>query len=138
MNSIERKGGILGRSRNVFRRADLRRTAGRWICVLCAAVVAWGGFAAVSVAKEPRAKLRRRVGQEMPKAGKDGEALRRSKAAVRNDASVSQQADRNSRQVAADSPGPKAGIQCEESVHDFGTVWVGPALKHTFTIKNTG
>ncbi|MCH7883723.1 MAG: redoxin domain-containing protein [Planctomycetes bacterium] len=74
----------------------------------------------------------------MPKAQQDGAPRRGPKAALRRDASVSQQANRNSRQVAADSTGPKAVIQCDESTHDFGTVWVGPALKHSFTIKNIG
>ncbi len=29
-------------------------------------------------------------------------------------------------------------IKCEKPVHDFGTVWVGPVLRHTFIIKNEG
>lgn len=34
--------------------------------------------------------------------------------------------------------GPKPVIKPDEESHDFGPVWVGPPLKHTFKIKNEG
>lgn len=34
--------------------------------------------------------------------------------------------------------GDRPIIACDEPVHDFGTVWRGPALKHNFTIRNNG
>lgn len=37
-----------------------------------------------------------------------------------------------------DVKGPRPVIHAEESTHDFGTVWVGPIMNHSFTIKNTG
>lgn len=33
---------------------------------------------------------------------------------------------------------PRPKIECAVDVHDFGTVWVGPVLQHTFQIRNTG
>ncbi len=33
---------------------------------------------------------------------------------------------------------PRPIIDAGDGIHDFGTVWVGPVLKHTFSIKNTG
>ena len=32
--------------------------------------------------------------------------------------------------------GPK--LKCDEATYDYGTVWVGPPVKHTFTVKNEG
>lgn len=34
--------------------------------------------------------------------------------------------------------GPRAIIKPENDTHDFGTVWVGPKLNHTFKITNAG
>ena len=39
---------------------------------------------------------------------------------------------------AADVKGPKAIAKPDETTHDFGSVWVGPPLKHAFKIKNEG
>jgi len=39
---------------------------------------------------------------------------------------------------AAEVKGPKAIATPDETVHDFGAVWVGPPLKHTFKLKNEG
>ena len=33
---------------------------------------------------------------------------------------------------------PRPVIQCKDPVKDFGTIWVGPVLEHSFTIENTG
>ncbi len=33
---------------------------------------------------------------------------------------------------------PRPAVVVEEPVHDFGRVWVGPMLKHTFRMKNEG
>lgn len=33
---------------------------------------------------------------------------------------------------------PRPIIECKDLVKDFGTVWVGPVLKHSFTIENKG
>jgi len=33
---------------------------------------------------------------------------------------------------------PRPVIECKEPVKDFGTVWVGPVLKHEFTLTNNG
>ncbi len=33
---------------------------------------------------------------------------------------------------------PRPIIGCVEPVHDFGPVWVGPMLQHSFTLKNEG
>lgn len=42
-------------------------------------------------------------------------------------------------EIAKDVPeGPRPIIKAENPVHDFKTVWVGPDLRHTFTIKNEG
>jgi thiol-disulfide isomerase/thioredoxin len=40
--------------------------------------------------------------------------------------------------TATQPSGPHPVITCEEPIHDFGTIWVGPTLNHTFAIKNTG
>ena len=40
--------------------------------------------------------------------------------------------------VAVDGSKPRPAIKALEPTHDFGTVWVGPVLKHTFKIKNEG
>jgi thiol-disulfide isomerase/thioredoxin len=37
-----------------------------------------------------------------------------------------------------DVKGPKPIITVEEPIHDFGVVWVGPTLNHSFVVKNTG
>lgn len=34
--------------------------------------------------------------------------------------------------------GPHPVIKAIDEVHDFGTIWVGPTLQHTFRIKNEG
>ena len=34
--------------------------------------------------------------------------------------------------------GPRPVITAEEPIHDFGEMWIGPVLKHTFKITNTG
>ena len=34
--------------------------------------------------------------------------------------------------------GPRPAIVADEPIHDFGAVWVGPLLKHSFVIKNEG
>lgn len=39
---------------------------------------------------------------------------------------------------AADVKGPHGLIKPDETTHDFGAVWVGPPLKHSFKIKNVG
>ncbi|MEK7730501.1 MAG: DUF1573 domain-containing protein, partial [Planctomycetota bacterium] len=39
---------------------------------------------------------------------------------------------------AAEVKGPKAIAKPDETTHDFGSVWVGPPLKHAFKIKNEG
>jgi len=38
----------------------------------------------------------------------------------------------------AKHPDYDAVIVCDEPVYDIGTVWVGPILKHTFTLRNEG
>ncbi len=38
----------------------------------------------------------------------------------------------------ADVKGPKSVIKADETTHDFGSVWVGPPLKHAFKITNNG
>jgi len=37
-----------------------------------------------------------------------------------------------------DPSAPKPVIKVDETVHDFGGVWVGPPLRHSFKIKNEG
>jgi len=37
-----------------------------------------------------------------------------------------------------DVKGPKGIITIEETTKDFGSVWVGPTLSHSFSVKNTG
>ncbi len=37
-----------------------------------------------------------------------------------------------------EAKGPRPVIKVETPVHDFGTVWVGPKLQHTYIIKNEG
>jgi len=39
---------------------------------------------------------------------------------------------------AAEVKGPHPVIKPDETTHDFGSVWVGPPLKHAFKIKNEG
>lgn len=39
---------------------------------------------------------------------------------------------------AAEVKGPHPIIKPDETTHDFGSVWVGPPLKHAFKIKNAG
>ncbi len=34
--------------------------------------------------------------------------------------------------------GPRPVLQADEPIHEFGEVWVGPVLKHTFKITNAG
>ncbi len=39
---------------------------------------------------------------------------------------------------AANLKGPKPVIHAEVPVHDFGEIWIGPNIKHTFTLTNKG
>ncbi len=40
--------------------------------------------------------------------------------------------------VAVDPNNPHPIITCDKPSHDFGTIWIGPTLQHSFTIKNVG
>lgn len=37
-----------------------------------------------------------------------------------------------------DPNAPRPAIACEKPIHDFGELWTGPVLHHTFTLKNKG
>jgi hypothetical protein len=39
---------------------------------------------------------------------------------------------------ASEVKGPHPVIKADETMHDFGAVWVGPPLKHSYKIKNEG
>ncbi len=135
MNRTRVSRGGFGGSKAMFRRIDFWPRAGRPIGLLLAAVLVVGGASAVSTAKEPKRKLLQKSARQ---GAPDGEELRARRAALKRDRKAGLKADQVARELAANSDAPKPVIECAETTRDFGTVWVGPALKHTFTIKNAG
>ncbi len=108
--------------------ATIRRT-GMWLaCLLLTASVSLG-WAADASAMKPNPKRR---GASVPSSA----TARQKSDGVR---AIGARADSQHETTEAYPPGkPRPKIDAGEGVHDFGTIWMGPVLQHSFMIKNAG
>ena len=98
------------------------------------------GFLAVAVAftctlqafavKPPPKKGEAKKGEDVPAAVKREQ--------VKLIGAESESPKKDAAATTPEAKGPRPVIKVEALVHDFGTVWVGPKLQHTFIIKNEG
>lgn len=115
-------------AKRIARWSDLRATASGLMCWCMVAFLAFGASSAFAE-KRKNAVTKQDVltgRDEAPQGAKPAEPHKVPDAA--EPAPV----------PALDVKGPKAVITVDETVHDFGSVWSGPTLQHSFSIKNTG
>jgi thiol-disulfide isomerase/thioredoxin len=124
----------LGSDRGIaaYGRHRARRVVGGILAGLTAVALVVVAGPTAAEAKEPKKLQRGRPPSAMPN-NVPGGAPENAR-----DDQVSNAAARTTREVAANAEGPKPVVTCDEPVHDFGSVWTGPTLAHTFTVKNTG
>ncbi len=63
---------------------------------------------------------------------------RQSEPRPKGEAALRSQTGPSASKKPRDLKGPKPVIKAENETHDFGTVWVGPTLNHSFKITNEG
>lgn len=134
---LNRVGGAAGSNAGGRGRVRVQRLAdGLRIALALVIVLSWS-TAALAVKPPPKQAMARP--KEKVKAERLG-APRSVKRAARNPVKGQPRAKSLlAEPVKLPGPGePRAVIECKDPVKDFGTVWVGPILKHTFTIANNG
>ena len=127
VRAIER-GRETRRNPNLLSGVGVRRCNRALLVVLAAVITASWATAAVAL-RPPPGRARRAAGvRKVPGQGP-----------VKKIGTLP--SSRRGDKDAAKIPGPgepRSIIKADNATHDFGTVWVGPTLKHSFIIKNEG